>query len=244
MSIHFDLPDEPAASAPPEARGRARDEVRLLVASPSGVHHTVFSSLGAHLRPGDLLVVNTSGTLPAAVDAVLLEAVAGREVVRRAYDAAVARRYLWHELGDVSLLLRRSRRASTCRRRVRSSPATATTAMPKPTPVTIEATRLAVAVARPNAPPMYTGMQIAAGSQFRSVNARSEASHSTSVTAAAVTTGIAQTITLVTRAMPSDRSHSNDACPSPMNSTTSATRTPADPRPPRCAVLVMASLPP
>lgn len=70
MSIRFDLPDELSASAPPEARGLARDEVRLLVASPSGVHHTVFSSLGSHLRPGDLLVVNTSGTLPAAVDAV------------------------------------------------------------------------------------------------------------------------------------------------------------------------------
>ncbi|MGW4524788.1 S-adenosylmethionine:tRNA ribosyltransferase-isomerase [Amycolatopsis sp. NPDC004378] len=70
MNIRFDLPDELSASAPPEARGLARDEVRLLVASPAGVHHTVFSSLGEHLRPGDLLVVNTSGTLPAAVDAV------------------------------------------------------------------------------------------------------------------------------------------------------------------------------
>ena len=70
MNIRFDLPDELSASAPPEARGLARDEVRLLVASPSGVHHTVFSALGSHLRPGDLLVVNTSGTLPAAVDAV------------------------------------------------------------------------------------------------------------------------------------------------------------------------------
>ncbi|WIY02882.1 S-adenosylmethionine:tRNA ribosyltransferase-isomerase [Amycolatopsis mongoliensis] len=69
MNIRFDLPDELSASAPPEARGVARDEVRLLVASPSGVHHTVFSSLGSHLLPGDLLVVNTSGTLPAAVDA-------------------------------------------------------------------------------------------------------------------------------------------------------------------------------
>ncbi len=70
MNIRFDLPDGLSASAPPEARGLARDEVRLLVASPSGVQHTVFSSLGSHLRPGDLLVVNTSGTLPAAVDAV------------------------------------------------------------------------------------------------------------------------------------------------------------------------------
>lgn len=69
MSVRFELPGELSASAPPEARGVARDEVRLLVASPSAVHHTVFSALGDHLRPGDLLVVNTSGTLPAAIDA-------------------------------------------------------------------------------------------------------------------------------------------------------------------------------
>ncbi|MGK3209002.1 S-adenosylmethionine:tRNA ribosyltransferase-isomerase [Amycolatopsis sp. MEPSY49] len=70
MNIRFDLPSELSASAPPESRGLARDGVRLLVASPAGVHHSVFSSLGSFLRPGDLLVVNTSGTLPAAVDAV------------------------------------------------------------------------------------------------------------------------------------------------------------------------------
>ncbi|WP_206796787.1 S-adenosylmethionine:tRNA ribosyltransferase-isomerase [Amycolatopsis sp. MtRt-6] len=69
MSVRFDLPADLSASAPPEARGLSRDEVRLLVASPPGVHHTVFSAVGAHLRPGDVLVVNTSGTLPAAVDA-------------------------------------------------------------------------------------------------------------------------------------------------------------------------------
>ncbi|WP_086853120.1 S-adenosylmethionine:tRNA ribosyltransferase-isomerase [Amycolatopsis kentuckyensis] len=69
MNVRFDLPPELSATAPPEARGLSRDEVRLLVAAPSGVHHTAFTSLGDHLRPGDLLVVNTSGTLPAAVDA-------------------------------------------------------------------------------------------------------------------------------------------------------------------------------
>jgi S-adenosylmethionine:tRNA ribosyltransferase-isomerase len=77
MNIRFDLPADLSASAPPEARGLSRDDVRLLVASPSGVHHTAFGSLGDHLRPGDLLVVNTSGTLPAAVDAQR----AGRPVV-------------------------------------------------------------------------------------------------------------------------------------------------------------------
>jgi S-adenosylmethionine:tRNA ribosyltransferase-isomerase len=41
--------------------------VRLLVARPGEVTHTRFSDLGEHLQPGDLVVVNTSGALPAAV---------------------------------------------------------------------------------------------------------------------------------------------------------------------------------
>jgi S-adenosylmethionine:tRNA ribosyltransferase-isomerase len=58
------LPRE--ASAPP----RERDDVRLLVARPDrAVVHDTFRSLPNHLRPGDLLVVNTSATLPAALPA-------------------------------------------------------------------------------------------------------------------------------------------------------------------------------
>lgn len=64
----FELPPGRDATVPPEARGLARDEVRLLVARPDRVEHTRFRSLPAHLRPGDLVVVNTSATLPAAVD--------------------------------------------------------------------------------------------------------------------------------------------------------------------------------
>ena len=56
------------AGAPPEARGLARDQVRLLVATPTQLTDTVFHTLPSHLRAGDLLVVNTSGTLPAALD--------------------------------------------------------------------------------------------------------------------------------------------------------------------------------
>ncbi|MGW7681410.1 S-adenosylmethionine:tRNA ribosyltransferase-isomerase [Kribbella sp. NPDC054772] len=46
----------------------SRDQVKLLVAEGSTVTHTRFDRIGEHLRPGDLLLVNTSGTLPAAVD--------------------------------------------------------------------------------------------------------------------------------------------------------------------------------
>jgi S-adenosylmethionine:tRNA ribosyltransferase-isomerase len=66
----FALPPGSEATAPPERRGLARDAVRLLVASPGGVEHTVFHALHEHLQAGDLLVVNTSATLPAAVDGV------------------------------------------------------------------------------------------------------------------------------------------------------------------------------
>jgi S-adenosylmethionine:tRNA ribosyltransferase-isomerase len=58
----------PAASRPPEARGLGRDDVRLLVATPDGIVHARFGGLPRFLSPGDLLVVNTSATIAAAVD--------------------------------------------------------------------------------------------------------------------------------------------------------------------------------
>jgi S-adenosylmethionine:tRNA ribosyltransferase-isomerase len=64
----FTLPDDLSAPSPPEARGIARDQVRLLVANHEQVKHARFGQLERFLRPGDLLVVNTSGTLPAAAD--------------------------------------------------------------------------------------------------------------------------------------------------------------------------------
>lgn len=69
--LDFDLPPELEAGAPPEARGLARDEIRLLVsyAAAGRVVHTRFRAIGDFLRAGDLLVINTSGTLPAALAA-------------------------------------------------------------------------------------------------------------------------------------------------------------------------------
>lgn len=66
MTVSFELPQELEAVAPPVAR----DDVRLLVATRSGVRHARFGAIGEHLAPGDLLVVNTSATVPAAVDAL------------------------------------------------------------------------------------------------------------------------------------------------------------------------------
>jgi S-adenosylmethionine:tRNA ribosyltransferase-isomerase len=64
----FRRPPGSDAIEPPEAHGVARDRVKLLVATPESIVHTRFSELGDYLRPGDLLVVNNSSTLPAAVD--------------------------------------------------------------------------------------------------------------------------------------------------------------------------------
>src|SRR3954469_19908138 len=59
------------AAEPPEARGLTRDGVRLLVSRVDSdtIAHSRFSELPRWLSPGDLLVVNTSGTLNAALAA-------------------------------------------------------------------------------------------------------------------------------------------------------------------------------
>ncbi|MDH2426739.1 S-adenosylmethionine:tRNA ribosyltransferase-isomerase [Sphaerisporangium sp. TRM90804] len=67
--ITFDLPRAREAHEPPEARGLARDDVRLMVSdrTSGSVTHHAFTELPDLLRPGDVLVVNDSATLPAAV---------------------------------------------------------------------------------------------------------------------------------------------------------------------------------
>jgi S-adenosylmethionine:tRNA ribosyltransferase-isomerase len=68
----FTVPPALDAAAPAEARGLARDAVRLMVArGGEPLVHARFSELPDHLRAGDLLVVNESATLPAALDARL-----------------------------------------------------------------------------------------------------------------------------------------------------------------------------
>jgi S-adenosylmethionine:tRNA ribosyltransferase-isomerase len=74
----FELPDGLSATRPPEARGLRRDQVRMLVADGHGLVHRRFADLAEHLAPGDLVVVNTSATLPAAMDGQLPD---GRPVV-------------------------------------------------------------------------------------------------------------------------------------------------------------------
>ena len=69
MIVDFALPAELEAHDPPEARGLARDGVRLLVSrrATEEVSHGAFRDLPGLLLPGDLVVVNDTGTLPAQV---------------------------------------------------------------------------------------------------------------------------------------------------------------------------------
>jgi S-adenosylmethionine:tRNA ribosyltransferase-isomerase len=69
VTTTFALPPDAEATAPPERRGLARDEVRLLAVRPGGLTSTRFRDLPGLLEPGDLVVVNTSATLPARLDA-------------------------------------------------------------------------------------------------------------------------------------------------------------------------------
>ena len=69
-ALAFALPPALEAAEPPEARGLARDQVRLMVArAGEPLAHARFLDLPRFLRPGDLLVVNESATLPAALRA-------------------------------------------------------------------------------------------------------------------------------------------------------------------------------
>jgi S-adenosylmethionine:tRNA ribosyltransferase-isomerase len=65
----FHRPETRAATAPPETRGLARDEIRLMVSTPHRHQHGQFLDLAQYLKPGDLLVVNESATLPASLPA-------------------------------------------------------------------------------------------------------------------------------------------------------------------------------
>lgn len=65
----FNLPAELSADRPPERRGLSRDRVRLLVIDRQAgtLAHTRFDRIGEYLTPGDLLVFNSSRTLPATL---------------------------------------------------------------------------------------------------------------------------------------------------------------------------------
>ncbi|MEV4616764.1 S-adenosylmethionine:tRNA ribosyltransferase-isomerase [Kitasatospora sp. NPDC049258] len=68
-ALDVSVPPELSARAPAEARGLTRDGVRMLVGHRDTLdtEHRYFHELPELLRPGDLLVVNNSATVPAAL---------------------------------------------------------------------------------------------------------------------------------------------------------------------------------
>jgi len=70
-ALKAELAPELEAHEPPEARGGGRDAVRLMVSrtATGAISHHAFAELPDLLLPGDLVVVNNSATLPAAVAA-------------------------------------------------------------------------------------------------------------------------------------------------------------------------------
>ena len=79
-ALAFELPAALEATEPPEARGSARDAVRLMVADAQADHitHAAFTELAEFLTAGDLVVVNVSQTLPAALAATRADGTAVR----------------------------------------------------------------------------------------------------------------------------------------------------------------------
>jgi S-adenosylmethionine:tRNA ribosyltransferase-isomerase len=69
--LDFTLPPELEARQPAEVRGAGRDDVRLMVSdrTTGEIVHTRFRDLPRFLHAGDLLVLNTTATLPAALRA-------------------------------------------------------------------------------------------------------------------------------------------------------------------------------
>jgi S-adenosylmethionine:tRNA ribosyltransferase-isomerase len=69
MAFTFTLPPELSAREPPERRGIRRDQVRLLVVdrTTGRIEHSRFDQISNYLRAGDLLVFNSSRTLPASL---------------------------------------------------------------------------------------------------------------------------------------------------------------------------------
>lgn len=69
--MEFQVSDELAAHEPPEIRGLARDQVRLMVSriEDDSISHNRFLDFPDFLDRGDVVVVNTSATINAALEA-------------------------------------------------------------------------------------------------------------------------------------------------------------------------------
>jgi S-adenosylmethionine:tRNA ribosyltransferase-isomerase len=80
IAFDFSLPKLLECAQPTEVRGIPRDGVRLMVSRRSNdqIHHAQFSGISQFLREGDVLIINTSGTMNAALPTQLPNGKKGR----------------------------------------------------------------------------------------------------------------------------------------------------------------------
>ncbi|MEH7490739.1 S-adenosylmethionine:tRNA ribosyltransferase-isomerase [Neobacillus niacini] len=91
-AFDFYLPSELNASHPPERRGIRRDHVRMMVLDKKtgSVSHDKFFRLADYLKPGDLVVMNNSRTVPAILNAGLYRQT---KCVQQQVEIRLARRH-------------------------------------------------------------------------------------------------------------------------------------------------------
>ena len=67
--LKIKIPITSAAAEPPEERGLSRDQTRLMVSfgAKNRITHAKFYEIVDYLLPGDLLVINSSATIPASL---------------------------------------------------------------------------------------------------------------------------------------------------------------------------------
>jgi S-adenosylmethionine:tRNA ribosyltransferase-isomerase len=90
-AFDFYLPSKLNASHPPERRGIRRDHVKMMVLDKKtgAVSHDQFFRLADYLKPGDLLVMNNSRTVPAILQAGLIR---DTKLIQQAVEIRLARR--------------------------------------------------------------------------------------------------------------------------------------------------------
>lgn len=84
-AFDFYLPSDLNASHPPERRGIRRDHVKLMVLDKGTgkVRHDRFFRLADYLKPGDLLVLNNSRTVPAILKAIWIRGTLEQKIEMR-----------------------------------------------------------------------------------------------------------------------------------------------------------------
>ncbi len=90
-AFDFYLPSELNASHPPERRGIRRDHVKMMVLDKKkgNVSHDKFFRLADYLKPGDLVVMNNSRTVPAILQGTLFR---DTKVIQQEVEIRLARK--------------------------------------------------------------------------------------------------------------------------------------------------------